>query len=182
MANLLDEAMLGGITDDRIMKARSLKHRGSSLESETTAMLNSTFITPIDREDIQILASMLNKITKKMAQVLLNLNVYRVALFTDELKQQVTTLLKATDELIRSVGLLKTLSKTKEITASREMMKEIETLGDDIHYRAMDKLFSGEFEPLEVIKLREIYKALENTMDRCYGVSDVVLNIALKNS
>lgn len=182
MAFLLNEAMLEGITEDRIIKARTLKHRGSNLERETTSMLNSTFITPIDREDIQILASMLNKITKKLAQVLLNLNVYRVAFFTDELKQQVKTILKAADELTRSVGLLKTLSKTKEITLSREMMKEIETLGDDIHYRAMDKLFSGEFEALEVIKLREIYKALENAMDKCYGVSDVILSIALKNS
>ena len=46
----------------------------------------------------------------------------------------------------------------------------------------MDKLFSGEFEALEVIKLRDIYKVLESAMDKCFSVSDTILNIALKNN
>ncbi len=183
LATLLNEVITEGVvSDDSIIKARTLKHRGTGLENEVLSLLNSTFITPIDREDIQILASMLTKITKKIAQAILNLNVYRLGIYTEELKQQANAISKATNELRRSVGLLKTLSKTKEITASCEMMKEIETLGDDIHYRAMDKLFSGEFEALEVIKLRDIYKVLETAMDKCYSVSDIVLNIALKNS
>ena len=179
---LNDVVASGNVSDDMIIKARTLKHRGQGLEREVLSMLNTTFITPIDREDIQILASMLTKITKRIAKTILNLNVYRLAEYPEELKQQANAVEKATDELIRSVSLLKTLSRTKEITASCEMMKEIETLGDDIHYKAFDRLFSGEFEPIEVIKLRDIYKVLESVMDRCYSVSDIVLNIALKNS
>lgn len=183
IAILLNKAIESNVVaDELIINARSLKHKGSALEREILSMLNSTFITPIDREDIQVLASMLTKITKKIAQAILNMNVYRLGNYTDELKQQANAIQKATDELTRSIGLLKYLSKTKEITASCELMKEIETLGDDIHYRAMDKLFSGEFEPIEVIKLRDIYKVLENAMDKCYSVSDLVLSIALKNS
>lgn len=182
MAKLFNEALLHGTTEELIVKARNLKHRGSGLERETTKRLNNTFVTPIDREDIQALATMLNKITKKLVQGFMNLNVYRMTSFTEEMLQQSRTILKATDELIRSVSLLKTISKTKEITASRQAMKEIESLGDDILYRAMDKLFSGEFEAIEVIKLRDIYKVLESAMDNCYNVSDAILNIALKNS
>lgn len=182
MAMLFNEALLHGISEDSIIKAKTLKHRGAALERETISILNSTFITPIDREDIQALASMLNKITKKIAQAYLNLNVYRMKNFTEEMLQQSKTILKATDELMRSVSLLKTISKTKEITESHESMKEIETLGDDILYRAMDKLFSGEFEAIEVIKLRDIYKVLESAMDKCFSVSDAILNIALKNN
>lgn len=182
IATIFNDALLHGITDERIVKIRNLKHRGSGLERETISKLNSTFVTPIDREDIQILASMLNKITKKIGQAFMNLNVYRVTSYTEEMHQQSKTILKATDELMRSVSLLKTISKIKEITASRESMKEIETLGDDILYRAMDKLFSGEFEAIEVIKLRDIYKGLESAMDKCFSVSDVILNIALKNN
>lgn len=182
IAILFNEALLHGITEERIVKARNLKHRGSGLERETTKRLNNTFITPIDREDIQVLASMLNKITKKIVQAFMNLNIYRMTSFTEEMLQQSKTIQKATEELIRSVSLLKTISKTKEITTSRQAMKEIESLGDDILYRAMDKLFSGEFEAIEVIKLRDIYKVLESAMDKCYGVSDVILNISLKNN
>ncbi|HNW26562.1 MAG TPA: DUF47 family protein, partial [Candidatus Gastranaerophilaceae bacterium] len=137
---------------------------------------------PIDREDIQALAIMLNKITKKTAQAFMNLNVYRIENFTEEMLQQAKTLVNATEELKRSVGLLKTISKTKEITESREAMKEIETYGDNILYRAMDNLFSGKFEAIEVIKLRDIYKDLERAMDKCFSVSDAVLTIALKNN
>ncbi|MFA7658453.1 MAG: DUF47 family protein [Candidatus Gastranaerophilaceae bacterium] len=182
MAKLFDEALVNGITGDLVVRARTLKHRGSGLERETVSKLNSTFVTPIDREDIQALATMLNKITKKIVQAFMNLNVYRMTSFTEEMVQQSKTILKATDELMRSVNLLKTISKTKEITASHESMKEIESLGDDILYRAMDKLFSGEFEAIEVIKLRDIYKVLESAMDKCFSVSDAILNIALKNN
>lgn len=182
MAMLFSEALDNGMTEELIVKARILKHRGSGLERETINKLNTTFVTPIDREDIQALATMLNKITKKIVQAAMNLNIYRMTSFTEEMLQQSRTILKATDELMRSVNLLKTISKTKEITASHESMKEIETLGDDILYRAMDKLFSGEFEALEVIKLRDIYKVLESALDKCFSVSDAILNIALKNN
>lgn len=182
IAKLFNEALLSGVTDELIVKARNLKHRGSGLERETIKKLNTTFVTPIDREDIQALAAMLNKISKKIIQAIMNLNIYRMTSYTEEMLQQSKTILKATDELIRSVSLLKTISKTKEITSSHESMKEIESLGDDILYRAMDKLFSGEFEAIEVIKLRDIYKVLESAMDQCFGVSDAILNVALKNN
>lgn len=182
IAILFNEALLHGINEEGIIRARVLKHRGSGLERELIKKLNDTFVTPIDREDIQALSTMLNKITKKIVQAFMNLNVYRLTNYTEELLQQSRAILKATDELMRSVNLLKTISKTKEITASHEAMKEIEALGDDILYRAMDKLFSGEFEALEVIKLRDIYKVLESAMDNCFSVSNAILNIALKNN
>lgn len=181
-AILFNEILLNGITEESIVKARVLKHRGSGLEREITRKLNDTFVTPIDREDIQALSTMLNKITKKIVQAFMNLNVYRLEKYTDELLQQAKAIEKATNELMTSVNLLKTISKTKEIAASHETMKEIESLGDDILHRAMDKLFSGEFEALEVIKLRDIYKVLESAMDNCFSVSNAVLNIALKNN
>lgn len=182
MAILFNHVVVNGITEELLIKAKTIKHRGSSIERETIGKLNSTFITPIDREDIQALATMLNRITKKIAQAFMNLNVYRVTSFTEEMLQQSKTIINATDELQRCVGLMKTISKTKEITESREAMKEIESFGDGILYRAMDKLFSGEFEAIEVIKLRDIYRELESALDKCFGVADAILTIALKNN
>lgn len=182
IAILFNQALTEGMNEEFLVKAKTLKHRGSGLERETIGKLNSTFITPIDREDIQSLATMLNKITKKIAQAFMNLNIYRITNYTEEMLQQSKTIVNATEELVNIVGLLKTISKTKEITESREAMKEIETFGDTILYRAIDKLFSGEFEAIEVIKLRDIYKGLESALDKCFGVSDAILTIALKNN
>ena len=182
IAILFNHALLNGVTEDLVLQAKTLKRRGSTLERETISKLNSTFVTPIDREDIQALATMLNRISKKIAQAFMNMNVYRITVYTEEMLQQAKTIISATAELQVSVGLLKTIAKTKEITESREAMKEIETFGDTILYRAMDKLFSGEFEAIEVIKLRDIYRELESALDKCFSVSDAILNIALKNN
>ena len=105
MATLFNNALVNGMSEDLLIKAKTLKHRGSNLERETISKLNSTFITPIDREDIQLLAAMLNSITKRIAKAFFNLNVYRIAKFTDEVRQQSKTILNATDELMKSVGL-----------------------------------------------------------------------------
>jgi uncharacterized protein Yka (UPF0111/DUF47 family) len=183
MAIFFEQVIVKGeITEEIIIKARHLKHKSSDIERETINRLNNTFITPIDREDIQILSSKLNKITKKMVQVCLNLNVYHLESYTEPIQQQAKTVLRACEELVHSVSLLKTISKMKEITESRSRMKEIEGYGDEIHYRAMEELYSGKFEAIEVIKLRDIYKDLENTLDNCFSVSEEILNIALKNN
>ena len=181
MAILFNEAVNDGVDEELLMKAKMLKHKGSDLERETLAKLNSTFVTPIDREDIQALAGLLNKINKKISQAFMNFNAYKIDKATDELIQQSRVILKATTELTRTVSLLKKLHKTKEITDSRNTMKEIESIGDDVLYRATSELFSGKYDAITVIKLRDIYKDLERALDRCYFVSDTVLSIALKN-
>lgn len=172
----------GEIREEDIIETRHYKHKSGDIEREIINRLNKTFITPIDREDIQCLASKLNKITKKMVQVCLNLNIYNLQSQPEHVLHQAKTIVQATEELKVSVSLLKTISKTDEITESCSRMKEIEGHGDEIHHRAMEELFSGKFEALEVIKLRDIYKYLENTLDNCYGVSEEILNIALKNN
>lgn len=182
IAILFNQALMTGVSEELLIKAKTLKHRGSTLERETIRKLNSTFVTPIDREDIQTLATMINRITKKIGQAFMNVNVYGIKNITEEMLQQSKTIVNATEELMNIVGLLKTISKTKEITESREAMKEIETFGDNILYRATEKLFSGEFDAIDVIKLRDIYKELESALDKCFSVADEILTIALKNN
>ena len=181
-AILYNEALTNGVNEDMVMQVKILKRKGSDLERESIAMLNSTFITPIDREDIQLLASMLRKINKKICQAFLNFYAYKIDKPTEEMFQQGKIIMKATSEMTHIVGLLKKLHKTKEITNSRATMKEIETLGDDILFRATSELFSGKYDPITIIKFRDIYKGLETALDRCHSVTDKVLNIALKNS
>lgn len=182
MSQLYLSTVENGIDEEIRIKARELKHKSVDIEKQTINLLNATFVTPIDREDIQSLACMLNKITKKTVQACMNLNVYRLAAYTPEMKEQAKTLTTATAELIVGVGLIKNIAKTTEITNSRNRMKEIETFGDEVMYRAVDELFSGKFEALEVIKLRDLYKDIENALDKCFSVSDEILNLALKNN
>ena len=77
---------------------------------------------------------------------------------------------------------LKKVSDVEAITKLNIEMKELETYGDEILRKAISDLFSGKYEALEVIKLRDIYKEIENSLDTCYHISDMILNIAFKQS
>ncbi len=181
-AQLLHEILEGGnITEEQIARARQYKHASSKNIKKTLEVLDTSFVTPIDREDIQNIASLLNKITKKITKACMNLKVYQLNQYTDNLKNQSQTLIAATDELELIFANFKkpTIS---DMTAKNLKMKEIETRGDEILFAATEALFSGKYDALNVIKLRDIHKDLENALDACYSVSDAVVSVVLKMS
>jgi len=179
---LYNKIINGELTEERIIEAKSLKHKSNALAKKALTELNNTFVTPIEREDIQAIATHLNKIAKKIVKACVNLRVYRLNKYTENMKKQGETLEKAADELIYVVSNLRKVSSVKDATESNIRMKEIESHGDEILYHAMDELFSGKYEALEVIKIRDIYKDIENALDICYSVSDEVLNVVLKSN
>ncbi len=181
-ACLFNDIMTTGMNEEHVILAKQYKHRSNELIKETLTVLNHTFVTPIDREDIQHIASLLNKITKKIIKACLNLKVYRLESYTDNMKAQGTTLVKASEELIFIIDKFKKVSSIKEITESNLRMKDIETHGDEIWHNAVDNLFSGQYDALNVIKLRDIHKDIENALDTYFSVSDTVVNIVLKQS
>lgn len=181
-ALLYNEALTNGINEELLLQMKVQKHKGKDKEREVIATLNNTFITPIDREDIQSLAISIRKINKKICKAFMNYNLYKISRPTDEMLQQGKVIIKATTELVHCVSLLKKLHKIKAISDSRSTIKEIETLGDDVLYRATEDLFSGKFDALTVIKYKDIYKDLEDALDKCTSVADIVLNIAAKNN
>lgn len=163
-------------------KAREFKKGATKNFKLTLKQLNKSFITPIEREDIQFIASLLQKITKKITKACLNLQVYRIDKATDEMKEQAKTLVEATTALLEVAHEFKKISDVQSITRSNIRMKELEIKGDEINRGAIAELFSGKFEAIDVIKFRDIYKEIENALDACYAVSDAVLNIVLKQS
>lgn len=108
--------------------------------------------------------------------------MYRLNNYTEEMKEQALTLVQATEKLGEIIKQFKKVSDVEEITELNIEMKEIESHGDEIHRRAMGNLFSGQYEALDVIKLRDMYKEIENAFDACFYVSDTILNVVLKQS
>ena len=181
-AILYNEALTHGINEELLLQMKVQKHKGKDKEREVIATLNNTFITPIDREDIQSLTIAIRKINKKICKAFMNYSLYKIQKPTDEMLHQAKVVIKATTELVHCVSLLKKLHKMQAISDSRNTIKEIETLGDDVLYRATEDLFSGKFDAITVIKYKDIYKDLEDALDKCTSVADIVLNIAAKNN
>lgn len=181
-AKLYDEIMKSHLSDEQKESARKYKKKGSLSFKLTLKQLNKSFITPIEREDIQYIAVQLHKINKKIIKACLNLDVYRLTEYTEEMKEQALTLLQATEQLDKIIKKFKKVSDVEEITKENIAMKELESHGDEIHRKAMYELFSGKYDALEVIKLRDIYKEIENALDACFYVSDTILNVVLKQN
>ena len=181
-AKLYDEIMHNKLTDEYKEKALKYKKKGKLSYKAILKQLNKSFITPIEREDIQTIAVQLNKINKKITKACLNLEVYRLDNYTPEMKEQALTLVNATEKLGEIVKKFKKVSDVEEITELNIEMKEIEAHGDEIHRRVMRNLFSGQYEALDVIKLRDMYKEIENAFDACFYVTDTILNVVLKQS
>ncbi len=181
-AKLYDEIMKNHLTEEQKEIARKYKKKGSISFKLTLKQLNKSFITPLEREDIQYIAVQLHKINKKIIKACLNLDVYRLTKYTEEMKEQALTLVQATEQLGRIIKKFKKVSDVEEITKENIAMKGIESHGDEIHRKAMYELFSGKYDALDVIKLRDIYKEIENALDACFYVSDTILNVVLKQN
>jgi uncharacterized protein Yka (UPF0111/DUF47 family) len=164
------------------LKAQAIKHKSSDITHDTVVELNQTFITPIDREDILNITLSLNKITKRILRSAVNFRVFKIDNFPDAMRQQSEVLMAATEEVKTCISELRSIRKTNKLSESHRRMIEIERRGDVIFTQAIEDLFSGSHDPLDVIKFRGIYRDIESAMDYCYSVSDTVLNVVLKNT
>ena len=181
-AELYNRLMSSGFSDEIKNIALSNKKKSKLTFKLTIKQLNKSFITPLEREDIQYIAVQLRKINKKIIKACLNLEVYKLYDYTDEMKEQALTLVRATEQLCVILSKFKKVSDVEDITKANMAMKELESHGDEIHYKAMSDLFSGKYDALTVIKLRDMYKEIENALDACFYVSDAILNVVLKQS
>lgn len=164
------------------LKAKTIKHKSLDIMNQTVVALNQTFMTPIEREDILAIALLQNKITKRIIRSAVNFRNFRITTFPEAMRNQSEVLMAATAEAKICIDALRTLRKTNKLSESHTRMIEIERRGDEIFAKAIEDLFSGSFDALDVIKFRGIYRDIESAMDYCYSLSDTVLNVAVKSN
>ena len=165
-----------------LIHAKTYKWRAVEALEGSLALLNASFVTPIDREDIQLISTYLYKSTKVVLKACVNLRIYQIDAYNDIVKKQAEILLKSAEELRTIVTMLKKGSPLAEVTACCSRIKDIENRGDEILFSATEELFSGKYDALHVLKLRDIYKGIENALDMGSIISDVIVNIVLKHS
>ncbi|MBI4488421.1 MAG: DUF47 domain-containing protein [Deltaproteobacteria bacterium] len=167
------------------LKAKQIKdteHEGDVITHNTIEMLNRTFVTPLDREDIHNLISSLDDILDYIEACAERLSLFRIGKTTEEAMLLVGVLVKAVREVERAVYKLRRLKGADSIMKNCIEINRLENEGDYICRAAVAKLFEPENSPLEVIKWKEIYETLENAIDRCEDVSNVLEGIVLKNA
>jgi predicted phosphate transport protein (TIGR00153 family) len=163
----------------RRREIKALEHQGDELTHEIVRTLNRTFVTPFDHEDIYALASGLDDILDYIEEVADTANLYGITTIPEPARELADLLAQAVAHLAQAIGKLESGKGIDEHSAE---VHRLEDVGDSTSRHAIAELFSGQDQPLEVIKLKDLYGLLENALDRCETVANVLEGIATKNA
>jgi predicted phosphate transport protein (TIGR00153 family) len=161
---------------ERVMEC---ERRGDQLTTDILHRLDTTFVTPFDREDIHQLAEELDDVVDDIYQVAALLQVVPVDKPLPELLEQARLLARMAAETVQLVERLESMKDTKGLL---DTIDKLESEGDAVHRRILGRLFSGEFDAIDVIKWKDITAAMEDALNKLEDVSDVIESIVFKHA
>jgi len=180
-ADLLVEGAASGNTHlaSAAHQIKAIEEQADTVIHEIYTRLNSTFITPLDPEDIHSLSSHLDDVIDGIEDSVHRMLAYRI----DPLPRTVLELC----HLVQSCGLsllkaFEALAKDQPFMDHCIEINRLEEAADQLVRAAVSDLFRDEKDPIRVIKLKEIYEFLEQTTDYCEDVADALQNVQVKNS
>jgi predicted phosphate transport protein (TIGR00153 family) len=178
------EELLKNFEDIQVKTKRikATEHEGDVITHDTIENLNRTFITPLDREDIHDLITAIDDVLDYIEACAERLYLFKIEKMTEEAIRICGVLVKAVKELEQAVSNLRRLKDADSILKHCAEIDRLENEGDYLNRAAVAKLFEPGNNPLEVIKWKEIYETMENAIDRCEDVANVLEGIALKNT
>jgi predicted phosphate transport protein (TIGR00153 family) len=166
---------------DARAKAHSIKeveHQGDQITHEIVKRLNTTFITPIDREDIHDLATRLDDVLDYIEAAAERLVVYRIKEPTSAARAMSEVIVQQTHAMDRAIKCLRTMDPGFHEHAVE--VNRLENSADNLLRDSLAALFEEQGDPIEVIKWKEIYETMEIVTDRCEDVVNVIEGIILK--
>ena len=185
-ARLFAEIANAPTLDERRVKTVQLKaieHDGDQLTRQVFEALNSTFITPLDREDIRSLAKDLDDILDYLESVAQSLILFDLDEVTEGMSQFARILVGMTEEIDKATSLVWDLSNTKQIHESIVRISELENQGDALYATVIAQLFkSASRESIEILKWKEVYDGLEEACDACKDYTHALGNVVIKNA
>jgi predicted phosphate transport protein (TIGR00153 family) len=160
-------------------RMREEEHLADEATHDIIKRVNSTFVTPFDREDIYALASNLDDVMDYMEEAVDLILLYEVGHLPDELSEQAEVIRRCAELTAATMPRLKTLKDLDEYWIE---INRLENSGDKTYRRILAKLFSGQYEALEVLKLKDVVDSLEAAIDAFEKVANTIEQIAVKES
>ena len=164
---------------DKIARISEIETEADILTRDIFSELNKTFITPLDREDMQRVASKIDDIIDFMDGIGARFASYKITESPPHTKQMAEELVKATKEVEFMVAKLGNVKNPKLMIEHCRQTSVIEHVIDDLYRLAISELFESN-DAIKIIKLKDIYETMETASDRCVDVADVVEDIVLK--
>jgi len=158
---------------------RAAEHAGDEATHAIMRELNETFVTPFDREDIYRLASSLDDVMDAMEAAVDLVVLYNIGELPAEVADQVDVLERAAELTADAMPRLRSM---KDLSGYWIEINRLENQADHVYRRLLARLFSGEFDTLTVLKLKEVVDQLEEAADAFEHVANTVETIAVKES
>jgi len=155
------------------------ERRGDELTRTILSRLNSSFVTPFDREDIHALTEELDDVVDEMQAAADLLVLHRVEKPLPEVRDLADVLVKAAEA---SVALIAKLPNLRDVQPELEAIDQLESDADRIYRRSVAHLFSGEFKAFAVLKWKDVVESIEGAVNAIENISDIVESIVLKHA
>jgi predicted phosphate transport protein (TIGR00153 family) len=179
-ARLLNDLLTHPNRQAELVRAvKDEEHKADQLMTVLNQRLDDAFITPIDREDILMLATRLDDVVDLLDGTARRAEMLHVGETREPASQLADVLVRAADQIGQAVASIKNPRIVKERAAD---IKDLEEEGDAIYQAAVGELFSGKPDPIEVLRWKEIYDTLERTIDSCQAVGQAIHSISLKHA
>jgi uncharacterized protein len=163
---------------EKLRDIRELEHEGDRLTHEVINLLNRTFVTPFDRDDMYRLASVIDDVCDYVDEAADNIDAYEVRDVPQKAMQQAEVIYRAASRLHEAVELLEGFKDSKRQLVA---LRELEDEGDRLSREAIADLFRSGADPLTIIRWKDIHEQLEEAVDACENAADVLEAILVKN-
>jgi hypothetical protein len=175
LVRMLDEFPSNG---NLLRDIKELEHEGDRLTRELVDLLNRTFVTPFDRDDLYQLAGALDDVCDHIDEAAGNIVGYGVEEVRPLAKEQAQVLLRSAEKLHQAV---QQLDGFKDASAELHALRDLEDEGDRLNRDAVSDLFKSVDDPIAIIRWKDIHEQLEEAVDACENAADVLEAIFVKN-
>jgi predicted phosphate transport protein (TIGR00153 family) len=165
---------------ERVGIINDLEHQGDAITHQIFEQLHRSVITPFDREDIALLAHSLDDVSDFVHEAADAMLLYKVARPTGRAKELVDVVVQAVAEVEKAVSEIHDRVGRKHLIERCVEINRLENIGDSVFRSAMAELFDDSTDFAGLIKWREIYTHMENVIDRCEDIANILEGVAIK--
>ncbi len=164
---------------DEFIQAR---RAGKRIRHTMIEELSKTFVTPLEREDIEALSFSLYRIPKQIEKIVERLTIYPGRVPHGALQRQAELMLQAADAVVYMVKQLRGGTTIEKIRAANDKLQFAEGEADKVMLALLKELYQGPYDAKELVILQELYEMVEQAVDRCRNCGNIVVQIVLKHS
>lgn len=177
------EFKFGAVADIKefSIKLRNYETEGDRLVNGLIIMLKQSFMTPIERDDILMIALKMDDVLDGLEHFAFRLDMYSIEKIDDPMREMTGYITKSTEEIVKAVKLLST-KKFHSMFEPAALIKDYERHCEEIFRTSMKQLFIKGKDPIRIIQIKDIYEELEDIANHCQDVANTIESIIMRNA